>query len=155
MSVPSRFRRRTAVALIAASLAALSPTAAVAATPPGPRPDTGLHQQLEDLVDAPGGPPGVIAVLRDGRNSRVLKAGVADVDTGRRPAPHDHMRIASTAKAFSGAVALSLVDWNTLDLDDTLGERLPHLPKAWHAVTLRRCCTTPAACPTTRRAPGS
>ncbi|WP_327720733.1 beta-lactamase family protein [Streptomyces sp. NBC_00490] len=138
MPVPSRFRRRTAVALLAASLAALSPTAVATTAPPGPHTDTRLQQQLQDLVDAPGGPPGVIAVLRDGRNSRVLRAGVADLDTGRRPAPHDHMRIASTAKAFSGAVALSLVDWNTLDLDDTLGERLPHLPKAWHAVTLRQ-----------------
>ncbi|MER6179982.1 serine hydrolase domain-containing protein [Streptomyces sp. NPDC001652] len=154
MPVRSRFRRRTAVALIAASLAALSPASADAATPPGPHTDTRLQQQLQDLVDAPGGPPGVIAVLRDGGNSRVLRAGVADLDTGRRPAPHDHMRIASTAKAFSGAVALSLVDWNTLDLDDTLGERLPHLPKAWHAVTLRQLLHHTSGLPDYSRSPG-
>ena len=47
------------------------------------------------------------------------------------------MRIASVAKAFSGAVALSLVDDGFLSLDDTIGSRLPHLPVAWHAVTLR------------------
>ncbi|MFF1293409.1 MULTISPECIES: serine hydrolase domain-containing protein [unclassified Streptomyces] len=154
MPVRSRFRRRTAVALIAASLAALSPASADAATPPGPHTDTRLQQQLQDLVDAPGGPPGVIAVLRDGGNSRVLRAGVADLDTGRRPAPRDHMRIASTAKAFSGAVALSLVDWNTLDLDDTLGERLPHLPKAWHSVTLRQLLHHTSGLPDYSRSPG-
>jgi D-alanyl-D-alanine carboxypeptidase len=48
------------------------------------------------------------------------------------------MRIASTAKAFSGAVALSLVSKGKLSLDDTIGKRLPNLPKAWSKVTLRQ-----------------
>jgi hypothetical protein len=42
------------------------------------------------------------------------------------------------AKAFSGAVALSLVRKGRLELDDTIGERLPTLPRAWHAVTIRQ-----------------
>lgn len=152
---PLRTRRRqVAVGLIAACLAALLPTAADAAPPPGPHSDTGLQRQLQGLVDSPGGPPGVIAVLQDGRHSRVIKAGVADLDTGRRPAPDDHMRIASTAKAFSGAVALSLVDWNTLDLDETLGERLPQLPEAWHAVTLRQLLQHTSGLPDYSRSPG-
>jgi D-alanyl-D-alanine carboxypeptidase len=48
------------------------------------------------------------------------------------------MRIASTAKAFSGAVALALVDRGALHLDDTLRRRLPRLPEAWGDVTLRQ-----------------
>jgi D-alanyl-D-alanine carboxypeptidase len=48
------------------------------------------------------------------------------------------MRIASVAKAFNGAVALSLVDTGTLSLDDTIGRWLPQQPPAWHAVTLRQ-----------------
>ena len=48
------------------------------------------------------------------------------------------MRLASTSKAFSGAVALSLVGKGTLSLSQTIGERLPGLPKAWHRVTLRQ-----------------
>jgi D-alanyl-D-alanine carboxypeptidase len=128
-----------AVSLITVCLTALSPAAAGAATPPGPKPtDAALQRRLEDLVRAPGGPPGIIAVLRDGRDSRVVRAGVADLDTRRRPDPDDHMRIASTAKAFSGAVALSLVDRHRLRLDDTLRKRLPQLPRAWGAVTLRQ-----------------
>src|SRR3712207_9400200 len=51
---------------------------------------------------------------------------------------NDHMRIASTSKAFSGAVALSLVSEDKLSLQDTIGERLPELPKAWWEVTLRQ-----------------
>jgi D-alanyl-D-alanine carboxypeptidase len=48
------------------------------------------------------------------------------------------MRIASAAKAFSGAVALSLVSEGKLSLHDTIGERLPELPEDWSEVTLRQ-----------------
>src|SRR5215203_1631187 len=54
----------------------------------------------------------------------------------------DRMRIASTAKAFSGAVALSLVSKGTLSLDDTIEQRLSDLPepppRKWSDVTLRQ-----------------
>ncbi|MFB8776412.1 serine hydrolase domain-containing protein [Streptomyces broussonetiae] len=125
------------IALVAVCLAPLTP--AVAA-PPGPHTDTAadLRQKLEALVRAPGGPPGVIAVLRDGDRTKVVRAGVAELGTDRAPQIDDHMRIASAAKAFSGAVALSLVNMGDLRLDDTIGSRLPRLPRAWHAVTLRQ-----------------
>ncbi|MBC7273786.1 MAG: beta-lactamase family protein, partial [Streptomyces sp.] len=111
-----------------------------AAAQPGPPADTGpdLRAKLEALVRAPGGPPGVIAVLRDGDRTEVVRAGVAELGTDRAPKTDDHMRIASAAKAFSGAVALSLVNMGDLRLDDTIGSRLPRLPRAWHAVTLRQ-----------------
>ncbi|MEH0528495.1 serine hydrolase [Streptomyces stelliscabiei] len=97
-----------------------------------------LQQQLDELVGAPGGPPGVIVVLQRDRTSRVLRAGVADLETGRPIEPTDHMRIASTAKAFNGAVALSLVQRGALGLDSTIGRTLPRLPRAWRSVTLRQ-----------------
>ena len=97
-----------------------------------------LQEQLEELVATPGGPPGVIVVLQRDRTSRVLRAGVADLETGRPIEPTDHMRIASTAKAFSGAVALSLVQRGSLSLDSTIGRTLPQLPRAWRSVTLRQ-----------------
>ncbi|EMF58558.1 MULTISPECIES: serine hydrolase domain-containing protein [Streptomyces] len=97
-----------------------------------------LQRQLEELVGAPGGPPGVIVVLQRDRTSRVLRAGVADLETGRAIEPTDHTRIASTAKAFSGAVALSLVERGALGLDSTIGRTLPRLPRAWRSVTLRQ-----------------
>jgi D-alanyl-D-alanine carboxypeptidase len=86
----------------------------------------------------PGGPPGVIAVVQVGDERTVHTAGVADLATGRAPTVDDHMRIASTAKAFSGATALALVDKGRLSLDDTIGKWLPDLPAAWSAVTLRQ-----------------
>ena len=63
-------------------------------------------------------------------------AGVANVETDEPIAVNDTARIASVAKAFSGAVALSLVTEGDLKLSDTIGHRLPGLPKAWYPVTL-------------------
>ncbi|MFD6554027.1 serine hydrolase domain-containing protein [Streptomyces sp. NPDC058398] len=100
--------------------------------------DRALRKQLEELVHSPGGPPGVIAVLRREGGSRIVRAGVADLDSGRPIRVDDHTRIASTAKAFSGAVALRLVDRHALSLDDTIGRRLPSLPRQWRSVTLRQ-----------------
>ena len=138
-SAPARpFRSRLrAVCLIALCVTALCQAPAGTAAAATPR-DDDLRAQLEELVHAPGGPPGAIAVLQRDGVRRVVRAGVADLATGRTPQPDDHMRIASTAKAFSGAVALSLVDRHALRLDETIGERLPQLPSAWHAVTLRQ-----------------
>ncbi|WP_426367733.1 serine hydrolase domain-containing protein [Streptomyces sp. E-08] len=142
---PGRRLRAAAVGAVTAA-AVLSGAAAgpVAATPPGPVPhdsghrDPALQRALAGLVGAPGGPPGAIAVLtRDGVR-QVYRAGTAELGTGRPPRPDDHMRIASAAKAFSGAVALSLVDRRALGLNDTIGRWLPELPAAWHAVTLRQ-----------------
>ncbi|MEV8094609.1 serine hydrolase domain-containing protein [Kitasatospora sp. NPDC085879] len=114
----------------------LAPGVATAGGRPDDRP--GLERELRELVTAPGGPPGAIAVLRYGDRTEVYRAGTAEIGTGRPPRSTDHMRIASAAKAFSGAVTLRLVDRGALGLDDTIGERLPDLPAAWHAVTLRQ-----------------
>jgi D-alanyl-D-alanine carboxypeptidase len=99
--------------------------------------DAQVLKGLEGLVAAPGGPPGAIATLyRDGKLT-TLSAGVADVTKKAKPRAGDHMRIASVAKAFSGAVALNLVRSGQLSLDDTIEKVLPTLPKAWGKVTLR------------------
>jgi D-alanyl-D-alanine carboxypeptidase len=86
----------------------------------------------------PGGPPGAIVVVQRGSDRSVHAAGVAELGSNTPPGVDDHMRIASAAKAFSGAAALALVDDGVLSLDDTIGQRLPDLPAAWGAVTLRQ-----------------
>lgn len=101
-------------------------------------PDAALDKALKKLVAMPGGPPGAIAVVQRDDEREVHAFGVADVSTGEPMEVEDHMRIASAAKAFSGAVALSLVSKKELSLDDTIGEHLPELPDAWHEVTLRQ-----------------
>ncbi len=97
-----------------------------------------IRRALEQVVDGVGGPPGAAAVLRRGGKERLITVGVADVESKRRFAIDKYMRIASVSKAFSGAVALALVDRGELSLDDTVGERLPGLAPKWDAVTLRQ-----------------
>ena len=128
--------------LACAGASFLSPGRARAATDaPGIAPariaDGELRRALGDLVRVPGGPPGAIAVIRRDGRSAVYRAGVKDLANGRPWSWLDHMRIASVAKAYSGAVALHLVDRGLLSLDDTIAERLPELPDAWGEVTLR------------------
>jgi D-alanyl-D-alanine carboxypeptidase len=66
----------------------------------------------------------------------VFSAGVGNVATGAAPYPDQRMRIASTAKAYSGAVALALVETGVLTLDDTVGRWLPGTPRTWANITL-------------------
>jgi D-alanyl-D-alanine carboxypeptidase len=120
-----------------AALAVLfpSPAAGSAAAPPGV---DAVQRGLDRLVAANGGPPGAIATLYRGGRLTVLRAGRADVARKRPPRATDHMRIASVAKTFSGAVALRLVRDGRLGLDDTIAQRLPGMPPAWGGVTVRQ-----------------
>ena len=117
--------------LLASAVAVATPAPAAAGGGRG-----GLQRELDSLVGAKGGPPGAIVVMDRRGERRVYRAGLAVVDP-RQPSAGDHMRIASVAKAFSGAVALRLVDCGVLRLDDTIGRWLPGQPVGWHAVTLR------------------
>jgi D-alanyl-D-alanine carboxypeptidase len=103
-----------------------------------PAPYRAVERGLQGLVDAPGGPPGAVATIHRGGRTTVLSAGRSDVRRPSRPRATDHMRIASVAKAFSGAVVLNLVRKRKLRLSDTIGRRLPNLPPAWHPVTIRQ-----------------
>jgi len=103
-----------------------------------PRGDAAVQRGIERLVVSRGGPPGAIVTLyRDGRLT-VLRAGRSDVRRRGAPRASDHMRLGSVTKAFSGAVALRLVQEGKLGLDDTIAERAPGLPAAWGGVTVRQ-----------------
>jgi D-alanyl-D-alanine carboxypeptidase len=112
----------------------------VAAQPAAAQGDTraALQRQLDALVAADGGPPGAVVTLRRGSRTTVLTSGVADVASGGRPRASDHMRIASVAKTFNGAVVLRLVARGRMRLGSTIGDVLPRLPRAWRGVTVRR-----------------
>jgi D-alanyl-D-alanine carboxypeptidase len=126
-----RMHRRAGLLLVALAIALVLPAPASAG-------DAAVQRGLNHLVAATGGPPGAIATLTRNGQTTVLRAGRADVTHPGAPRSTDHMRIASVAKAFSGAVALNLVRAGKLGLDDTIGQRLPSLPAAWSRVTLRR-----------------
>jgi D-alanyl-D-alanine carboxypeptidase len=128
------FRAVLALGLVASlGAAACSHTASE-----GDEADEALERAMDELVAMPAGPPGVIVVVQRGGSRVVHTAGVAEVASGVEPSENDHMRIASVAKAFSGAVALSLVGEGRLSLDDTIGMLRPDLPKAFREVTVRQ-----------------
>ncbi len=137
--------RRSVLLLAAVATAVLLASGAAFAVAPTSNPNehakgpgAALDGALRSLVARHGGPPGVIAIVQRGSHREVHTFGVRNIKSGQPMRPGDRMRIASTAKAFSGAVALSLVSKGKLSLDDTIGERLPELPDAWSEVTLRQ-----------------
>jgi D-alanyl-D-alanine carboxypeptidase len=133
-------RRRRAHTLLLLSTLTLATACTAARAPAAGTGDAEqrLQASMDRLVDRPQGPPGALAVIQTGAGRRVLRSGVADVESGARPQADLHMRVASTAKAYSGGVTLSLVDDGLLSLDDTVGERLPRAPGSWRRVTLRQ-----------------
>lgn len=95
-----------------------------------------LNQALNRVMDAPNGPPGIsMQIVRNGR-SQYFSRGVANLKTGQKPRLRQRFRIASVAKAFSGAVALSLVRKGKLSLYSTVGQVLPGMLPAARNVTL-------------------
>jgi D-alanyl-D-alanine carboxypeptidase len=134
-----RFLKQTAMATAVASVPYLAGRSAAFGKEQAKGADAALDRALKELVAMEGGPPGVIAVVQRGQHRKVHTIGVRNIKSGLPMRIHDRMRIASAAKAFSGAVALSLVSKGKLSLQDTIGERLRELlPEAWWEVTLRQ-----------------
>jgi D-alanyl-D-alanine carboxypeptidase len=135
VSSPRRwFRAATGVGLAVVVVTAVTAVGGGAATSAA---DRNLQRALDAIVARPDGPPGIAVVVQRGSAPAVLHtAGVADTSTGAKISGGDSMRLASVAKAFSGAAALSLVGDGSLSLDDTVGAKLPDQPAAWADVTV-------------------
>jgi D-alanyl-D-alanine carboxypeptidase len=137
----STFAFKIGIALCTVFMVVVPATAADAT---GGRPEDPSHalraveEAAAELVAKEDGPPGVIVVIQRGNDRLVIRAGVANVQTGARLRVHAHMRLASVAKAFSGATALALVARGVLSLEDTVGKWRPDLPHEWANITLRQ-----------------
>ncbi|HMT05392.1 MAG TPA: serine hydrolase domain-containing protein [Solirubrobacterales bacterium] len=113
-------------------LAALSALVVIALPQSAPAStNSDLNRALDRIMEVPNGPPGIsMQIVRDGK-SQYYRRGLANVESGQKPQLRQRFRIASVAKAFSGAVALNLVARGELRLQSTIGEVLPGLmPKA-------------------------
>jgi len=119
-----------ASSLMATTLAAPAGASTTAAS------GSALQKALNGLVARNDGPPGIIVVVQRGATQTVYRAGSAQLGQSTPIETDDHLRLASVAKAYSGATALSLVSDHVLSLDDTVGKWLPTLPKEWDKVTL-------------------
>jgi D-alanyl-D-alanine carboxypeptidase len=143
-----------------AGLAAVAVTLTVGASPSaaGPKAKSAyraLDRALKRLVAMPGGPPGAIAVVQRGPRVTVHTSGVSDLSSMEPVSSADRMRLASVSKAFSGAAALSLVARGDLSLDDTIGQRLSDLPRAWGVVTLTQLLNHTSGLPDYLSAPAA
>jgi D-alanyl-D-alanine carboxypeptidase len=142
------------VVLVAAIGALLLPSG-VGAAAGGRGADAIVQRLLDRLVGRPGGPIGAIVTLYRRGHTTVLRAGRADALRPGAPRLADHMRIASISKAFTGAVALRLVQEGRLGLDDTIGRRLPGvMPRAWSMVTVREMLNHTSGLPDYTRSDG-
>ena len=130
--MPSPKIHRLAV-LLALTCLMLAATASVAGAKTT---NADVRKGLESLVDSPGGPPGAIATLYKNGKLTTISVGRADISSAAKPRATEHMRIASVAKAFSGAVALHLVQEGRLKLSGTVGELVEGLPASWSPVTV-------------------
>jgi D-alanyl-D-alanine carboxypeptidase len=149
-------QRLSAIAVLLCTAAIGLAGSGTAAARPAPvqTAHTGLRTQLQGLVAMPDGPPGAIIVVQRGGRRQVYTAGVRRLGSRRPIAISDRMRLASTAKAFSGAVALSLVAAHRLSLGDTIAKLLPRLPAAWGAVTLGQALDHTSGLPDVTASPG-
>lgn len=102
-----------------------------------PRVDDEWRGAVRRLHDSPDEPAVVVAVGR-GAELTVYTAGSSQLGTRRTPRTEDHMRVASVAKAFSGAAVLALVSSGRLSLDATIGRTVRGLPRQFSDVTLRQ-----------------
>ncbi len=98
--------------------------------------DAALDRAVAAIVKRADGPPGIAVVVQRGAEPALHSAGTAVTGAATPIQLGDHLRLASVAKAFSGAVATSVVASGELSLDDTVGQKLPTLPVAWADVTL-------------------
>jgi D-alanyl-D-alanine carboxypeptidase len=121
-------RRTVATGLLAVSLL-LGAAGAVQAEPRGT--GAALQKSLNRVMAAANGPPGIAGmIVREGKRQFFWR-GKGNLRTGTAPELRRPFRIASVAKAYNGAVALSLVRKGKLRLGDTIGRLLPNLlPKA-------------------------
>ena len=104
-------RRAAIVSLSVAALVTLvgsaSPTWA-SSSDRADKPSSALDGAIRQLVARHDGPPGVIVVVDRAGHQVVHSAGVSTIGGSAPIEPTDHLRMASVAKAYSGAVALSL-----------------------------------------------
>src|SRR5690349_11509476 len=108
------------------------------ATPSSAAKDNRFQAVLDAITSDPQGPPGISVLIHKRSRTLWYTSGVANRATGAKPRRPMKMRIASMAKAFSGAVALALVDRGKLKLSSTIDEVVPGVwPLAGH-VTLRK-----------------
>jgi D-alanyl-D-alanine carboxypeptidase len=118
--------------VVFASLVVVTPGAGAATS----KPDTALQKALDAFVKRSDAPAGISVVVQRDADPVQFIAGYGDLATKTPFGLTDAMRLASVAKAFSGAAAMSAVADGKLTPDSTVGDILPQQSATWAEVTL-------------------
>jgi D-alanyl-D-alanine carboxypeptidase len=126
-----------------AALGAFTAETATAQQPAVRTPPTreALAARIDSVVHADilarGFPSVSIAIARGAEGMLLERAwGLADVASGRKADPSTIYNIGSTAKQFTAALILRLVERGMLALTDTIGRHLAGSRPEWNAITL-------------------
>ncbi len=114
-----RGKRIVAVGTLVALLAATTAAPALATAVP--------VQDRLDTLTGQDGVPGAEAVLQDGRRTRVVRSGTADLATGKPFPRNGSFRAGSVTKTFVATVVLQLVAEGRVRLDAPVERYLPGL----------------------------
>jgi len=122
MGVPARI-----LAAVAAALACASGGAARA---------DAVDDYLRGATRKAHIPAVAVAVVRDGRITKVATYGVANLEDGQPAAADTAFQLASGTKLFTGVLVMRMVEQGRLRLSDRLDAYLPDAPAAWRGVTV-------------------
>ena len=94
-----------------------------------------LKEQMEQFVDKPTAPPGMIGAVLDSTGIRMIQAvGVRKAATSIPLLPTDRVHIGSCTKAFTAVVIARLTDEKLLDWDSTLATIFPEFQSTIYPV---------------------
>jgi CubicO group peptidase (beta-lactamase class C family) len=148
--MPNRALRRTALALCTLTLA--SPLSG--ATPRGPARAEAAVDRIVRAAMAEHGTPGLVIGVVDGGRVVLAKGyGSRSLPSGTPPDADTVFFIGSISKAVTAVGTMLLVDEGKVRLDDPVGNYLPGLPPAWHAITVRQLMTHTSGLPQVKKAP--
>jgi D-alanyl-D-alanine carboxypeptidase len=128
----SPIRTLLAACVVLAAVAVAVPSASAATS----KRDAALQKALDAFIKRPDAPAGISVVVQRDAAPVLFTAGYGDIATKTPFGLTDTMRLASVAKAFSGAAAMSAVADGKLTLASTVGEILPQQSPIWAKVTL-------------------
>lgn len=96
---------------------------------------------VDDLVrgymDAAHIPGAAVAVVSDGRITRLEGYGQADLERDAPVTPDTPFQTASVSKIFAGVVLMRLVEDGLVSLDAPVSQYLDDAPESWSAITIR------------------
>jgi D-alanyl-D-alanine carboxypeptidase len=82
-----------------------------------------------------------MAVVEDGKVTKITSYGLADVARGTRAAPETVYKIGSVSKQFLATAIMLLVQDGRLKVDDPVSRYLEGTPPAWQPITIRHLLT--------------